>query len=141
MSKELTEKYNTLLLEAKHSDKKRKDIVQKFIMFACEELGIKKCPHVALNRREDFGPKYKSFGYFDLGENKIVVASSNRNLADILRTLAHEMVHYKQKQNDEISLDNATEAGADGSEIENEANSKAGVLLRKFGRNNPDIYE
>ena len=141
MSKNLTEKYNALLLEAKHSDEKRKDFVQKFIEFACKELEIEKCPHVALNKREDFGPKYKSFGYFNVGENKIVVASSNRNLADILRTLAHEMVHYKRKQNNEINLDNASEAGADGSEIENEANARAGVLLRKFGRDNPDIYE
>jgi len=72
MSKNLTEKYNALLLEAKHSDEKRKDFVQKFIEFACKELEIEKCPHVALNKREDFGPKYKSFGYFNVGVMKLI---------------------------------------------------------------------
>ena len=29
----------------------------------------------------------------------------------------------------------------DGSETENEANAKAGVIMRKFGRENPQIFE
>lgn len=138
----LEEKYTTLLTEAKHADSKRKELMKKFIVYACNELSIEKpWPKVSINNKEGFGPHYKSFGYFDVGDNKIVVASSNRNLGDMLRTLAHELVHYKQKQDGAINLDNATETGADGSEIENEANAKAGVLLRKFGRDNPDIYE
>ena len=138
----LEEKYNNLLLEAKHAKEKRKELMKKFIVFTCNEVGINKpWPKVSINNREDFGSHYKSFGYFDVGDNKIVVAGSNRNLGDMLRTLAHELVPYKQEQNGEINLDNAAETGADGSEIENEANAQAGVLLRKFGRDNPEIYE
>jgi hypothetical protein len=32
-------------------------------------------------------------------------------------------------------------SGEDGSPDENEANSLAGVIMRKFGRDNPQIYE
>jgi hypothetical protein len=31
--------------------------------------------------------------------------------------------------------------GKDGSETENEANAMAGVLMREFGRENPEIFE
>jgi Zn-dependent peptidase ImmA (M78 family) len=56
-------------------------------------------------------------------------------MADILRTLAHELVHHMQNlKGDELN-------GDDGSEIENEANAQAGVIMRKFGRENPEIFE
>jgi hypothetical protein len=56
-------------------------------------------------------------------------------MADILRTLAHELVHHHQKLNgDELD-------GEDGSDTENEANARAGVIMRKFGRENPEIFE
>ena len=51
------------------------------------------------------------------------------------------MVHFKQKQNGKLNINNAIKSGADGSEIENEANAIAGVILRKYGKLNPDIYE
>jgi hypothetical protein len=56
-------------------------------------------------------------------------------MADILRTLAHELVHHMQNLNgDELN-------GDDGSGIENEANAMAGVIMREFGRENPEIFE
>jgi len=51
------------------------------------------------------------------------------------------MVHCKQLEDDRLDLANPAESGKDGSEIENEANSKAAVMMREFGRNNPEIYE
>jgi Zn-dependent peptidase ImmA (M78 family) len=56
-------------------------------------------------------------------------------MADILRTLAHELVHHMQNLNgDELN-------GEDGSDTENEANAMAGVIMREFGRENPEIFE
>jgi len=58
--------------------------------------------------------------------------------ADILRTLAHEMVHRKQ---DELGLvRNPEKDGADGSPIENQAHAVAGILMREYGRINKQIY-
>jgi hypothetical protein len=79
----------------------------------------------------------RSFGYFDPNDNKIWVYVKNRNMADILRTLAHELVHRKQAELG--MLDNMS--GETGSTIENEANAQAGVLLRDFGKINDSIYE
>jgi Zn-dependent peptidase ImmA (M78 family) len=51
---------------------------------------------------------------------------------DIYRTLAHELVHYKQKENGKEMN------GNDGSEIENEANAVAAVLLRQYSQTIPN---
>jgi Zn-dependent peptidase ImmA (M78 family) len=137
----LEERYIQLLSEKKLENDKRKHVVGLFLTYACNELGIDTPPKVFLNNSVDFGPKNKTFGHFNVADDKIVVAASNRNLADILRTIAHELTHYKQKLDGRLDLDNSVESGADGSEIENEANSKAGVIMREFGRKHPEIYE
>jgi len=47
---------------------------------------------------------------------------------DIFRTLAHEIIHYNQrKSGKELN-------GNDGSVNENEANSRAAVILRKYSK-------
>jgi Zn-dependent peptidase ImmA (M78 family) len=79
----------------------------------------------------------RSFGYFSPNDNKIWVYCANRNMADILRTLAHELVHRKQDEDGRINY----ESGKTGSEIENEANAMAGVLLRDFGKQHEEIYQ
>ena len=79
----------------------------------------------------------KSFAGYNPNTKAIILVISNRNLADILRSLAHEMVHHLQ--NIENRLNN--KSGETGSEEENEANSKAGVLMRNYGKINPKIFE
>ena len=137
----LKEKYETLLTEKKLKNKARKDVIRKFIKFAKEFLGLKKAPKIFMNHDELFGSNNKSFGHFLPDQEKIVIAVSNRNLADILRTLGHELVHCKQLEENRIDIANPAESGRDGSEIENEANAKAAVMMREFGRSNPEIYE
>lgn len=51
-------------------------------------------------------------------------------MADILRTLAHELVHHMQNLDDRLQ-DNS---GDDGSPEENEANALAAVIMRQYGR-------
>jgi translation initiation factor 2 alpha subunit (eIF-2alpha) len=137
----LEERYIQLLNEEKLAHDKRKQVVGVFLTYACDELGIDTPPKIFLNSNPDFGPKFKSFGHFHVTDDKIVVASSNRNLADILRTIAHELTHYKQKLDGKLNLNNSEQSGADGSDIEDSANAKAGVIMRKFGRKHPEIYE
>ena len=81
-----------------------------------------------------------SFAAYAPGSREVMVMSKNRHPMDIFRSVAHELVHHKQNEEGRIGKDVARE-GATGSDIENEANAVAGVLLRKFGRNNPEIYE
>ena len=141
MSELLQEKYTQLLTEKKLEHSKRNQVAGRFITYACDKLGIDTPPKIFLNNNENFGPKFKTFGHFNVQDDKIVVAASNRNLADILRTIAHELTHYKQKLDGRLTLNNSDKSGADGSDIENEANSQAGVIMREFGREHPEIYE
>jgi len=60
----------------------------------------------------------------------------NRHPIDIMRTLAHELVHYKQDVEHRIGPD----SGETGSPIENEANALAGQIMRRFDHENPQLF-
>jgi hypothetical protein len=47
------------------------------------------------------------------------------------------MVHHKQNEEGRLKPD----SGNTGSDIENEANAQAGILLREYGQHNEVIYE
>lgn len=112
--------------------------IQEFIKYACKNLEIQKVPRsLTLSYDTNQVKDRRSFGYFDPNNQKVWVYVKNRNMADILRTLAHELVHHKQNLDGRISY----ESGKTGSDIENEANAKAGVLLRDFGKQNDEIYQ
>jgi cytidyltransferase-like protein len=112
--------------------------IGEFIKYACKNLAIQNPPRsLTLSYDTNQVKDRRSFGYFDPNDNKIWVYVKNRNMADILRTLAHELVHHKQNLDGRISY----ESGKTGSEIENEANAKAGILLRDFGKQNDEIYQ
>ena len=114
------------------------DIIKEFIKFAIKELKINKLPEgLTLSYNNDDAKSRHSFGTFDPNSGKIWLYVKNRNMADILRTLAHELVH--RKQDEEGKIDNSS--GETGSEIENEANAQAGMLLRDFGKSHENIYE
>ena len=59
----------------------------------------------------------------------------NRHPIDILRTLAHEFVHYKQSVMGKVMKSNP------GSPSENEANAKAGEIMRKYGKLHPELFD
>lgn len=50
----------------------------------------------------------------------------NRHPTDVLRTLSHELVHLAQSQIKPLSAAD----GVTGSDVENEANALAGILMR-----------
>ena len=112
--------------------------IGEFIKYAIKNLAIKNPPrNLTLSYNNDHAKSKRSFGYFEPASNKIWVYVKNRNMADILRTLAHELVHRRQAELG--MLDDMS--GETGSVIENEANAKAGVILRDFGKINNSIYE
>ena len=107
------------------------DMTSQFIELCKQELGIDEEPPIELVNEPTVGGG-TSFGEFtDAG---IRVATANRHPMDVYRTLAHELTHWKQRTNNQ-EMD-----GADGSDTENEANAKAGVILRKFGKEHPECF-
>jgi len=112
--------------------------ISEFIKYAAKNLGLQNLPSsLTLSYNTNQAKERRTFGYFDPSTKKIWVYVKNRNMADILRTLAHELVHRKQEEDGRLKIN----SGETGSPIEDEANSKAGVLLRNFGKINNNIYE
>ena len=112
--------------------------IGEFIKFAIKNLGLQNTPgSLTLSYDNKQAQDKRTFGFFDPHDKKIWVYVKNRNMADILRTLAHELVHRKQEEDGRLDI----KSGETGSPIEDEANATAGVLLRNFGKINNSIYE
>ena len=140
---ELANKYDKQIAKAKlqslnEGANSQSNTIKQFIKFAIKELGIQKPPTgITLSRDNEAARSMHTFGSFNPNNDKIWLYVKNRNMADLLRTLAHELVHRKQAEDGRIDYN----SGETGSDIENEANAQAGVLLRKFGKQNEEIYQ
>jgi hypothetical protein len=111
-------------------------IVKAFVEFAGDRLGLKRPPSIRLIRDPKQAAQRKSFGGYMPGGG-IEINIGNRHIMDVLRTLAHEMVHHKQDINGELN----DRSGEDGSPQENEANAKAAVIMRLWGKMNPELFQ
>ena len=87
----------------------------------------------------DNGDDIETLANYDMMDGEINVLTKDRATPDIIRSIAHEMVHHKQ--NERGDLRGNPEEGEDGSPWEDEANAKAGELVRLFGKQYPEIYD
>tara|TARA_R100001015_G_C4634558_1_gene201279 strand:+ start:2134 stop:2547 length:414 start_codon:yes stop_codon:yes gene_type:complete len=127
----------TLLRESllNENDMTNRALMDKFILFVNDYLGLEKPCSIKLTKdREDI----TTTAYYDIVNRVICVYIKDRAIMDVMRSVAHELVHHQQ--NERGDLKGLEEEGADGSSIENEANAKAGEIIRVFGRQNPEIY-
>jgi hypothetical protein len=115
----------------------RLNTLKDFIGFCKAELNIQTLPKISLLNDKSFVEQNRSFGEYNPQTNTIRVVALNRNLADICRSLAHELCHHRQNELDMIY----NEAGETGTDIENDANAMAGIIMRDFGKRNVDVYE
>lgn len=113
----------------------KKTIIDKFIRFVVDNLSLE-IPFKVILTKDKKDITTTAVYYPD--DSLIKIYIKNRALVDILKSIGHEMVHHKQKQLGELK--NNPNAGNDGSPQENEANAKAGELIRIFGKQNPEIY-
>jgi Zn-dependent peptidase ImmA (M78 family) len=109
------------------------DYIKPFLPFVKEYLQINELPTIRVVDRVP-GADGKTFGCYKPEERTIYIVAKDRHPKDVLRTLAHEIVHYKQDLQDE--LDN--ESGITGSREENDANARAGVIMRNYSEENPE---
>ena len=116
----------------------KENSIKHFIEFATKRLKLNETPKVTLLSGDEYSNEKSSLGGYNPETKEIFVSTDNRLTADILRTIAHEMVHRKQ---DELGLvKDEVKDGADGSPIENQAHAVAGILMREYGRINKQIY-
>lgn len=108
------------------------DTMLREMLALCKDfLNLSDLPKISLLQQATVGGE-TSFGVYDGG---IQVATKDRHPMDIMRTLAHELVHWSQDQNGQ------TMDGSDGSPTEDEANALAGQIMRKFGKMHPEYFD
>ena len=111
----------------------------EFILFCADSLPIEGNFEVHLvNSREPHN--ISTTALYEVGKNCCKVYSKNRALADVLRSVAHEMTHMMQ---DQIGILKGNIRDAGGFH-EDQANAKAGELIKLFAKSKPYrkmIYE
>lgn len=112
-------------------------ILEDFVDFSCQALQISQKPKILITNNHAWSTTRHSFGEYNASVPSVTVYINGRNIADVLRTLAHELVHHRQNELGMIKPG----SGETGSDIENQANAMAGILMREYGRMNKIIYE
>lgn len=110
-------------------------LAKEFIKFVVKELQLKSLPKSIRFEGDEYAAQHLTFGTYQPSIDEVVVVKGSRHPVDVLRTLAHELVHHKQREDGNKVLDGNT-----GSDAENEANSLAGVMMRNFRELHPEIF-
>ena len=113
------------------------NIVQDFIQQVTTELGIDPVPKIHLHTDPDWSEHNQSFGRYDPESHTLNVSMPNRHVMDVLRTVAHELVHCSQNQQHGRLPD---DAGETGSRWENDANARAGIIMRDWANSHPEHF-
>lgn len=124
-------------------DSEDKKLIDDFVHFTKKELKIKH--DVDIEFRDDKGENGEIsttavYQYSDKDPASdvadIKVHAGDRYLIDIMRSVAHELVHHQQNENGKLKgkISNV------GGPIEDEANAVAGELIKKYGKLHPEIY-
>jgi hypothetical protein len=108
-------------------------ILKRFLVFLKRELRMTyDIPYVLIDD-SDFAKDHMAFGM--MKKNVLYISIVNRHPIDILRTVSHEFIHYKQV------MDGKKITSQPGSPAENEANAKAGEIMRKYGKLHPELFD
>jgi FMN phosphatase YigB (HAD superfamily) len=105
----------------------------KFLPLAMKHLELTSLPKMKFEAHihDDVQP---TFGKYENDTHHLYVALMNRHPNDILRTVAHELCHYKQDTEHELNAN----SGITGSPEENQANQMAGIIMRHFNKQYPE---
>jgi hypothetical protein len=122
-------------------DSSEKNTIDDFVEFVKKKLGIDNEVDVQLQNNKDgirttAVYKYQDEGDKDFEQSEIRVFALGRALVDVLRSIAHEMVHHKQNEDGELKGKHSKVGGP----IEDEANAVAGEMIKVYGLDHPEIY-
>lgn len=113
-------------------DEKQMEVLKSFIDYLHKEIPLDDVDVEFVNKRQ---------GVMTTGVRQengtLKILAGGRMLLDVLRTLSHEWVHEGQHQ----ILGWEIEGDEIGGPYENQANSLAGVYLKKFQVNHPEFME
>ena len=122
-------------MDFKSEEVKKK--LDSFVKFVKKELGLKHVPTISIQNHRDGLKTTANYDYTK--ENKVIkVCGKNRAMVDVMRSLAHELVHHKQYEEGRLDGPQPPDIGG---EIEDEANAKAGQFIKMFAKEDPTIYD
>jgi hypothetical protein len=114
----------------------KKDKLNRFVKFVKDQLELDTVPVISIqNHRKNL----KTTANYDYTKDEkiIKVCMKNRALVDVMRSIAHEMVHHKQFEQGRLKV----QPPDIGGEIEDEANAKAGQYIKMFAKQDSTIYD
>lgn len=111
-------------------------LLKEFISYCKEYLKLKSLPPLTLSYDNIAAENMRSFGGYNPNTKSIQINVANRHQADVFRTLAHELCHYKQDIQNRLEPN----SGKTGHPHENEANSHAAIIMRNFAQSNPEMF-
>jgi len=114
-----------------------KELVKEFMKHVMNELRLDSLPKINFSNDSQEAVEHGSWGGYKTGDQSIRIVTAKRHPADIFRTLAHELVHYKQDITGRLNPGD----GKTGSDVENEANSRAAIIMRNFAEAKPSLFE
>jgi len=112
------------------------EVIKNFLRFCHKKLNIQDFPHMRLHAVKQ--PNMTT-GAYHMEDNAIDVLVGDRLLADVLRTIAHELTHRKQHETGVLDTELAKqdpmdEMGDLNTVYENEAYEKSGNFVKEFAR-------
>ena len=111
--------------------------VSNFVNWACTKLHIKNKPKIELSFDTEEAQQGHHTGKHIHGSDSVWVYAKNRNLVDILRTVFHELVHWRQ---DELGMIKDGDSYP-GSPIEVIADALAGKYIKIYGKQHRNIFQ
>jgi hypothetical protein len=122
-------------------DSSEKKTIDDFVDFVKKELNIKNNVEVKLQNDKDGIKTTAVYKYKDgedekFEDSEIRVFTLGRALVDVLRSIAHELVHHMQNEKGDLE----GKVSNVGGPIEDETNSVAGEMIKKYGLKDPEIY-
>jgi hypothetical protein len=113
----------------------KKKIINSFVQYILDNEKIKSSPEITLqNGRGDL----RTTAVYSNKDKYIRVNAKDRALVDILRSLAHELIHHKQSECGDLDKTAHQDIGGP---VEDEANARAGSYLKQFAKDTGmDIY-
>jgi hypothetical protein len=111
-------------------------LLKEFVGYCKKYLKLKSLPPLKMSYDPTTAESRRSFGGYDPNNKSIELSVANRHQADVFRTLAHELVHYKQDIQNRLT----PESGQTGHAHENEANAAAAIMMRNFAQMRPEMF-
>jgi len=125
-----------IVKEHKLSKEEREETIKDFIKFVREKLHVKDPVGIDFSYDVEDAEREHHTGSYNRFTHRMWVYMHERNLVDILRTIAHELQHVKQGHEGRLH-----QKSPPGSKIEGEADAVAGWLIKLYGKDHQYIYE